>query len=154
MKRQATEGWALIPEGEQIIRIKEIDESDYDKFQKITVVYEDASGSTGKENFNFVKDDGTPNAVADGIYTRMGRTLLDDQTLDEIDSDELVGCYALVEIQHTESSKGGTFANIKKWLAPAKGFNKTTSTTKSTASATKKKTAAELLAEARAKAKK
>jgi hypothetical protein len=153
MKKTLKEGYALIPDGEQVIRIKKIDESEYKKFQKLTVVIEDVDGATANVNFNFTKDDGTSNDVAEGIYTRMCRVLLNDQTLDEIDSDELIGCYGLVEIEHNEGSRGGIFANVKKWIARAEKFDKASSSAGSGAT-TKKKTAAEILAEARAKAQK
>lgn len=161
MKKQLQESFPLIPEGEQIIRIKKVDESEYKKFQKLTIVIEDASGASANVNYNFVKDDGSPNDVAEGIYTRMCRAALDDQTLDEIDTDDLVGCYVRVEIEHNEGSRGGIFANVKKWIGSAEKFDKVqqkTSNTKTTSSMSagtaKKKTAAEILAEARAKAKK
>lgn len=160
MKRKASEGYPLIPEGEQIIRIKEVDESQYTKFQKITVTVEDASGATARMNFNFVKDDGSPNEVADGIFTRLGRAALDDQTLDEIDSADLAGNFVRVEIEHNEGTKGGTFANVKKILGHAEGFpagakTKPRATAKESGIAettpAHKKTAAEILAEARAR---
>lgn len=156
MKRPLKESFPLIPQGEQVIRIKEVDDKEYEKFQKLTVVVEDASGASAKVNFNFVKDDGTENEVAEGIYTRMCRAAFDDQTLDECDWDDLAGCYVRVEIVHNEGNKGGTFANVAKWIGPAAKFDKVgakKNPSKSSANATtgRKKTAAEILAEARAK---
>jgi hypothetical protein len=161
MKRQLKSAFPMIPAGEQVVRIKEVQDKDYEKFQKLTVVVEDVNGATANINFNFVKDDGSTNDVAEGIYTRMCRAALNDQTLDECDWEDLPGCYVLVEIEHNEGAKGGTFANVKKWIGPATKFDKpakapSASAAKNTPAASaeppKKKTAAEILAEARAKA--
>lgn len=156
MIRKATEGYPMIPEGEQVLRIAKVDESDYAKFDKITIYFEDANGTQLKSDYNFVKDDGTPNVVAEGVYTRVARAALNDQTLDEIDSSLLQGCYICAEVVHNEGSKGGKFANLKKIIGSANCFDK-----KSTAAPKKpdtpspaapKRTAAEILAAARAKA--
>ena len=170
MKRPLKDSHPLIPQGEQVLRIKEVDDKDYSKFEKITVILEDVNGIPVKCNFNFVKDDGTANDVAEGIYTRMCRAALNDQTLDECDWDDIVGCFVRVEIEHNEGSKGGTFANIKKWVGPAEKFDKTPAAKPATsrpsggkpAAASKttptanpeppvKKSAAEILAEMRAR---
>lgn len=153
MKRTAREEFPLIPEGEQVIRIKEIDESQYEKFQKIAVTIEDAAGTTAMVNFNFVKDDGTENNGADWAFTQMGRAVLGDQTLDEIDTDEVVGGYAAVEIVHRTGTKGGKFANVDKWIGPAKAFKKMSPAAPPAGSGTGgKKSVAQLLAEAKTRA--
>lgn len=159
MKRKAVESnFQPIPAGEQVVRIKEIDESQYAKFDKLTVTIEDAGGRTARVNLNFVNDDGTPNDTADFIYTRIGRAATGDETLDEIDSQELVGKFVTVEIVHNEGSKGGTFANVKKWIGPGEPFTvKAAPAAGKSAPAeqeeapVKKKTAAEILAEMKAK---
>lgn len=154
MKRAVKEGFPIIPEGEQVIRIKEVDESQYEKFQKIVVTIEDANGTPATVNFNFVKDDGTENNGADWAFTLMGRAVLGDQTLDEIDTDEIVGGYATVEIVHRTGNKGGTFSNVDKWIGPAKAFKRMSPASPSPAGASSsgKKSAVQLLAEAKARA--
>lgn len=155
MKRKLVEGeFQPIPAGEQVVRIKEIDESEYAKFDKLTVKIEDESGRTARVNFSFVNSDGEPNETADFIYTRMARAAMGDETLDEIDSQELVGKFVRVEIVHNEGTKGGTFANVKKWIGPGEPFTvKAAPAAGKSASAEepKKKTAAEILAEMKAK---
>ncbi|MCG3771817.1 MAG: hypothetical protein JW384_03013 [Nitrosomonadaceae bacterium] len=157
MKRTLNSDFKLIPEGEQVVKITKVDESDYAKFQKLVVTVEDATGGTARVNFNFVNDDESPNEVADGIYARMCRAAMNDQTLDECDTKELVGKFVTVEIAHNEGSKGGTFANVKKWLGQGDSFK-----SKSPAASGKdkaasapatapKKSAGEILAEMRAK---
>lgn len=159
MKRKLVESnFQPIPAGEQVVRIKEVDESEYAKFDKVVVTIEDAGGRTAKINFNFVTSDGEPNETADFIYTRMARAALGDETIDEVDSKDLVGKFARVEITHKDGDKGGTFANVKKWIGPGEPFtvkdqsagsgNKTAG---KSAEAPPKKTAAEILAEMRAK---
>lgn len=154
MKKQLNDEYRLIPEGETTVKITKVDEKDYAKYQKLTVTVEDETGATSRVNFNFVNDDGTSNDVAEGVYARMCRTALNDQTLDECNTNDLVGAFVDVEVVHNTGTNGGTFANIKKWLGPGTPF-KTKSASrgaaKPTSSGTKKKTAAELLAEMRAR---
>ena len=78
--------------------------------------------SSHTANFNFVKNDGTPNGGAETAYTFMCRALLNNQTADEIDTNDLVGKFAIVEVTHTPGTKGGVFANIKKWTATDETF--------------------------------
>mgnify|MGYP001290739561 CR=1 FL=1 len=161
MKRKLVEGgFQPIPEGEQVVRIKEIDESDYQKFDKIVVTIEDAAGRTARVNYNFVNTDGTPNDTAEFVYSRMARAAMGDETLDEVDTADLIGKFVRVEIEHRTSSQGGTFANVKKWIGPGEPFEvKKTASNKSgsgggatsTGEPPKKKTAAEILAEMKAR---
>ena len=155
MKRKAADDYPLIPEGEQVVRIKSVDESKYDKFGKLTVVVEDAGGIPANVNFNFVNDDGTENTTANFIYTKLARAALNDQTLDEIDSAELPGNYVEVEIVHKSGSKGGTFANVGQIIGHADGFpggaKPRADKPGVSAPAAHKKTAAEILAESRAR---
>ncbi|MDL2280349.1 hypothetical protein LJC10_00650 [Selenomonadales bacterium OttesenSCG-928-I06] len=131
--RKAVEGkFTLVPAGEQVLRIKEVDDSNYEEFDKLVVIYEDVDGNTLKENFMFTNNDDEPNETADWIYTKLGRLALQDQTLDEIDYEDFPDCYILAEIEHREGSKGGTFANIKKYIDSADGFEKKKSSKKET----------------------
>lgn len=160
MKRKLVEGgFQPIPAGEQVVRIKEIDESEYEKFDKLVVVIEDAAGRTARINFNFVNNDGEPNDTAEFVYSRMCRAAMGDETLDEVDTADLIGKFVRVEIQHTEGSKGGTFANVKKWIGPGEPFEVKKSAPAATGKSgnttanepAKKKSAAEILAEMRAR---
>jgi hypothetical protein len=135
----------VLPEGEQLVCVKEVIDKDYAKFDKLTVVIEDEQGVSCKLNFNFVKDDGTHNDGAETAYTFMCRALLNNQNADEIDTADLVGKFALAEVSHTDGKKGGIFANVKKWTATDETFG----TAKAAEKAAPKKTAAELIAEAR-----
>lgn len=148
-KRKLRSTYSLLPEGEQILRIKEIDDSKYDEFDKLTVILENETGNTLREYFTFVDNDGNPNDAAEGVYCRMCRTALGDQTIDECDYNDLPGCYVLVEVKHDDYDDR-TYAKIKKWLGPADGFN-AGSAKKKTASAPKTMSAAERIAAMRAK---
>ena len=160
MKRKLVEGFQPIPAGEQVVRIKEIDETDYEKFDKLVVVIEDAAGRTARVNFTFVNDDGTPNDTAEFVFSRMARAALGDETVDEVDTADLIGKFVRVEIEHRTGSQGGTFANVKRWIGPGEPFEvKKAAGGKSAGSAAgapaaetpKKKTAAEILAEMKAR---
>lgn len=151
MKIQAKSSYSLIPEGEQVLRIKDIDTKDFAKFQKLVVNLEDADGITARENFSFVKEDGAPNEVAESIFNRMGRAALGDETLDEFETDDLIGCFVRVEVEHNTGTKGGTFANIAKWIGPADKFDKAPAKSAACASSSQSKSnAADLLAKIRA----
>jgi hypothetical protein len=144
MKKKLQDKFPVLPEGEQLVRVKEVIDEEYAKFDKLSVVIENEDGISCKLNFNFVKDDGSPNSGAETAYTFMCRALLNDPTADEIDTDDLVGKFAIAEVAHTTGNKGGTFANVKKWIATTETFG----VPKTEAP---KKTAAEMLAEARAR---
>lgn len=149
-RKLAENEYQNIPEGEVIIKVKEIDDENYSKLDKLTVVVVDASGASAKVNFNFVKDDGEPNTKAEAAYAWMCRVLMDDETLDEVDYDDLPGRYAKVMVEHSTGAKGGTFANIKKWLEPASGFAFSDNSARIVTPA--KKSAADIIAAAKAKA--
>lgn len=156
MKRKLVESeFQPIPEGEQVVRIKEIDESNYEKFDKLVVVIEDAAGRTARVNFTFVNADGSSNDIADFVFTRMARAALGDETIDEVDTADLIGKFVRVEIEHRTGSQGGTFANVKRWIGPGEPFEIKRSAPAKPAGndgeAPKKKTAAEILAEMRAR---
>jgi hypothetical protein len=152
MKRKLVEGgFQPIPEGEQVVRIKGIDESDYQKFDKIVVTIEDAAGRTARVNYNFVNADGTPNETADFVFTRMARAALGDETIDEVDTAELIGKFVRVEIEHRTASQGGTFANVKKWIGPGEPFEVKKTAGSAPAEVPRKKTAAEILEEMKAR---
>lgn len=148
--RKLHSAYPILPEGEQVIRIKEVDSSKYNDFDKLTIIVENAAGITGRVNFNFVNDDGSPNDIAEGIYSRMCRAALNDQTLDECDFDDLPGCYALVDVKHREYN-GNAYADIKKWLGHADEFDRQETAKKVVSTEPKKMTAAQRIAAMRAK---
>jgi len=91
----------------------------------------------------------------------MARAALGDETIDEVDTADLVGKFVRVEIEHTESN-GRTYANVKRWIGPGEPFeSKRSAESKTSTSAApaaapaaetpKKKTAAEILAEMKAR---
>lgn len=148
--RKLHSAYPILPEGEQVIRIKEVDSSKYNDFDKLTIIVENAAGITSRVNFNFVNEDGSPNDIAEGIYSRMCRAALNDQTLDECDFDDLPGCYVLVDVKHREYN-GNTYADIKKWLGHADDFDRQETAKKVVSTEPKKMTAAQRLAAIRAK---
>lgn len=146
MKRTLSSTYRNVPEGEQVLRIAEIDESKYKDFQKLVVIMEDKDGLKLRNNFDFVDKDGNPNDTAEGIFTRMCRAALNDQTLDECDTKDLIGQYVTVEVVHKEANNGGIYANIAKWIGPGEPFAKAEAV-KKTGSAAKKATGRESAAQ-------
>lgn len=144
MIKKLQDKFPVLPEGEQLVCVKEVIDKDYAIFDKLAVIVENADGVPCTINFNFVKNDGSPNSGAETAYTFMCRALLNNPTADEIDTAELVGKLAIAEVVHTAGSRGGTFANVKKWSATDETFG-------APITAIHKKTAADMLAEARAR---
>jgi hypothetical protein len=107
----------VIPEGEAIVRVKTVDESMLPVTSVVTLTLEDRSHATTRVNFDL------SNPVSQSIYVRAVRAFIGDELLDDINHTDLIGKYARVEIIHKTGSRGGRFANVKRWLAHADGFD-------------------------------
>lgn len=112
--------YPVIPEGETIVRVKSVDEG-LIADGTVTFVLEDRNHIPSRVNFDLA------NPVGEQIHARAVRTLMGNELLDEIDHRDLIGKYARVEIVHKTGSRGGTFANVKRWLACETGFDYATS---------------------------
>lgn len=123
-------GFTLIPEGDHIFKIIEVDyDEDFGKMQ-ITMVTK--SGMKHTERFSLINNDGETNTGALGAYSYFAKTALNNYNLDEIDSDDIVGCYIGATVTHEEYESKKTKGRMLKAVRlndyiVASGFDSDTS---------------------------
>lgn len=133
-------GYTPIPEGEHIFKITK---STYDEdFGKLEVEMVTASGQKHIERYSLITNAGEINEGALRAFSYMAKTALNNFNLDEIDHEDIVGCYIKAVVEHEkvpsnkDPAKTVTFVNLSNY-SPASGFEtaeKDTSTTKKTES--------------------
>ena len=106
-------GFSLIPEGTTIFKVVEVDDSKYEDFGKLAVKLQTAKGETHTENFSLVKANGELNEGALKAWSYFARTCLNNFQADEIDTQDIVGCYIQATVKHetytrTKGEKAGT----------------------------------------------
>lgn len=114
--------FTVCPEGRYTFKITKVD---YDvDFGKIAVHMVNEKGDTHVEKFSLLLNSGEPNNKAYAAFAFFAKTALNNDTLEEIDHNDLVGHYIGGEITHTVSpnrndpTKTVTFANLtEKWVA-------------------------------------
>lgn len=105
--------FTLIPEGSTIFKVMEVDDSKYEDFGKIAVKLQTAKGETHTENFTLVKPNGDLNEGALKAWSYFARVCLNNFQADEIDTQDIVGCYIQATVKHetfvrTKGDKAGT----------------------------------------------
>ena len=105
--------FSMIPEGSTIFKVMEVDDSKYDDFGKLAVKLQTAKGETHTENFTFIKANGELNEGALKAWSYFARTCLNNFSADEIDTQDIVGCYIQATVKHetyirTKGEKAGT----------------------------------------------
>lgn len=117
--------FAVCPEGTHIFRIESVEYKE--DFGKLNIIMKTKEGYTHTERFNFVKANGEPNEAAIGIFSLFAKIALQDFDLEEIDHEDLIGCYIKCEVTHdvqpnkNDSSKTITFSRLGN-KAQADGF--------------------------------
>lgn len=112
-------GFTMIPEGTYVFKVKE---SDYDEeFSKLKMTFETQDGQTLREQFMFVKNDGTPNTGALNAFSFLAKTIMQDNDMADVDPADLVGRYLRAVVTHTESN-GRTYAHLGD-KSPADGWD-------------------------------
>lgn len=106
-------GFSLIPEGSTIFKVVEVDDSKYEDFGKIAVKLQTAKGETHVENFTLIKANGDLNEGALKAWSYFARVCLNNFQADEIDTQDIVGCYIQATVKHetytrTKGDKAGT----------------------------------------------
>lgn len=106
-------GFTLIPEGSTIFKVMEVDDSKYEDFGKLAVKLQTAKGETHTENFTLVKKTGELNEGALKAWSYFARVCLNNFQADEIDTQDIVGCYIQATVKHekytrTKGDKAGT----------------------------------------------
>ena len=105
--------FTLIPEGTAIFKVVEVDDSKYEDFGKIAVKLQTAKGETHTETFTLVKKSGELNEGALKAWSYFARVCLNNFQADEIDTQDIVGCYIKATVKHetytrTKGDKAGT----------------------------------------------
>jgi hypothetical protein len=139
-------GYTPIPEGEHIFKVVK---STYDEdFGKLEVELITASGQRHTERFNLIGNDGEINEKAQNAFSFFAKTALNNYNLEEIDHEDIVGCYIKCKVEHdvlpsrNDPERTVTFCRLT-YKEPASGFENeeaetpTPSDAKSTPSAKK-----------------
>jgi len=119
----------VIPEGVTVFKVMEVDDSKYEDFGKLAVKLQTAKGETHTENFTLIKANGDLNEGALKAWSYFARTCLNNFQADEIDTQDIVGCYIQATVKHekytrTRGDKAGQEATAVRLndYAPASGF--------------------------------
>ncbi len=120
-------GFTPIAEGEHIFKITK---STYDEdFGKLEIEMVIASGQKHIERYSLIRNDGEINEGALNAFSYFAKTALNNFNLDEIDHEDLVGCYIKATVEHekvpskNDPAKTVTFLRLTN-QAPASGFEK------------------------------
>ena len=121
--------FTLIPEGTTTFKVMEVDDTKYEDFGKIAVKLQTAKGETHTETFTLIKNSGELNEGALKAWSYFARTCLNNFRADEIDTQDIVGCYITATVKHEKytRTKGenvgteGTGVRLNDYT-PAVGF--------------------------------
>lgn len=121
--------FSLIPEGTTIFKVMEVDDTKYDDFGKLAVKMQTAKGEKHSENFTLIKGNGDLNEGALKAWSYFARTCLNNFQADEIDTQDIVGCYIQATVKHEKyirktGEKAGTEATAVRLndYSTASGF--------------------------------
>lgn len=93
-------GFSMIPEGSTTFKVMEVDDSKYEDFGKLAVKLQTAKGETHVETFTLIKDNGDLNEGALKAWSYFARVCLNNFQADEIDTQDIVGCYIQATVKH------------------------------------------------------
>ncbi len=120
-------GFTPIAEGEHIFKITK---STYDEdFGKLEIEMVIASGQKHIERYSLIRNDGEINEGALNAFSYFAKTALNNFNLDEIDHEDLVGCYIKATVEHEKVPSKNDPAKTVTYLrltnqSPASGFEK------------------------------
>lgn len=93
-------GFTLIPEGVTTFKIVEVEYKE--DFGKMTVTLQTQSGVKHTERFTLLNNKGEVNEGAIKAFSYFAKTALNNFTIEEIDDQDLVGCYITATVKHEE----------------------------------------------------
>lgn len=112
-KLKLTEGgFTLIPEGVTTFKIVEVEYNE--DFGKMKVHMQTKSGTKHTEQFSLVDKNGEVNEGALKAFSYFAKTALNNYELDEIDDQDLVGCYITATVKHEEFESNKTPGRMLK----------------------------------------
>lgn len=105
--------FTLIPEGVTTFKVMEVDDTKYEDFGKLAVKLQTAKGETHTETFTLIDNNGNLKEGALKAWSYFARTCLNNFQADEIDTQDIVGCYIQATVKHetytrTKGDKAGT----------------------------------------------
>lgn len=99
-------GFSLIPEGVTIFKVTEV-EHDED-FGKIDCTLQTKDGQTHHEKFTYINQMGEINEGALKAFSYFAKNCLNNFAIDEIDDQDIVGCYIKATVKHEKyTAKSG-----------------------------------------------
>lgn len=93
-------GFSLVPEGTTTFKIVGVEYKE--DFGKMKVEMQIKSGQKHFENFSLMNNKGEINEGALKAFSYFAKTALNNFSLDEIDEQDLVGCYITATVKHEE----------------------------------------------------
>lgn len=93
-------GFSLIPEGVTVFKVTEV-EHDAD-FGKIDCTLQTKDGKTHHEKFTYINNQGEINEGALKAFSYFAKNCLNDFSVEEIDDQDLIGCYIKATVKHEE----------------------------------------------------
>jgi len=118
-------GFSLIPEGVHTFKITEVEYKE--DFGKMKVTMQTKDGKKHTEQFSLLTQKGEVNEGAVKAFSYFAKTALNNFNLDEIDDQDLVGCYITATVKHEEFESNKNpgkmlkSARLSDWT-PAAGF--------------------------------
>lgn len=104
--------FSIIKEGVHTFKVMKVDDSKYEDFGKLEVTLQTSKGESHTERFSLVKNNGEVNDGALKAWSYFARTCLNNFSADEIDTQDIVGCYITATVKHetytrTQGEKAG-----------------------------------------------
>ena len=93
-------GFTLIPEGVTTFKIVEVEYKE--DFGKMKITLQTQSGAKHVETFSLLTEKGEINDGALRAFSYFAKTALNNFGLDEIDDQDLVGCYITATVKHED----------------------------------------------------
>ena len=122
-KIRLTDGFSIIPEGTQVFKIVGVEHDE--TFGKLQIFLETEKGQKHTERFKLINDSGQMNDGAMKAFSYFARVALNDFTVEDVETDDLVGHFIECEVKHEEYT--ATDGTVKKAVRlgdkkPANGF--------------------------------
>lgn len=93
-------GFTLIPEGRYVFKITEVEYKE--KFGKMTVALVTKDGIKVTQNYGFISKNGEVVEGAINAFSYFAKTALNNFNIDEIDDQDILGCYIEATVSHEE----------------------------------------------------
>lgn len=118
-------GFSLIPKGMQVFKI--VDVNYKEDFGKMEITLQTAKGQKHVERFSLLDKNGEANQGALNAFSYFAKTAMNDFSLEEIDHEDLVGCYIKCDVDYEEVESNRNPGRMVKFVRlgdkePADGF--------------------------------